>query len=46
MYTVSRSKVIGMIRAIEVEKRESDVISCCPGYVSTGVTKERGAKRG
>ena len=47
-YAVSKSGVIGMTRAIALEERGKGtgvlVNSCCPGYVSTDMTKNRGMK--
>ncbi|KAM0797977.1 carbonyl reductase [Usnea florida] len=50
-YAVSKSGVTGMTRAIALEVAEGGqtgkgvlVNSCCPGYVSTDMTKHRGAK--
>ena len=50
-YAVSKSGVTGMTRAIALEVAEGGqtgkgvlINSCCPGYVSTDMTKHRGAK--
>lgn len=49
-YAVSKSGVTGMTRAIALEVAEGQkgkgvlINSCCPGYVSTDMTKHRGAK--
>lgn len=47
-YAVSKSGVTGMTRAVAAEKgakREGVLVnSCCPGYVSTDMTRHRGAK--
>ena len=49
-YAVSKSGVTGMTRAIALEVAEGQtgkgvlVNSCCPGYVNTEMTKNRGAK--
>lgn len=47
-YSVSKSGVTGMTRAIALEERERGrgvlVNSCCPGYVNTDMTKHRGPK--
>jgi len=49
-YAVSKAGVIGMTRAIAREERERvagegrRVNSCCPGYVKTDMTKQRGVK--
>lgn len=47
-YAVSKCGVIGMTRAIAREEKERGstvlVNSCCPGFVSTDMTKGRGVK--
>ena len=49
-YAVSKSGVTGMTRAVALEVAEGQtgkgvlVNSCCPGYVSTDMTKHRAAK--
>ena len=47
-YAVSKSGIIGMTRAVAKEERKKGsgvlVNSCCPGYVSTDMTGNRGAK--
>jgi carbonyl reductase 1 len=47
-YSVSKTGVIGMTRAIALEQRRERtgvaVNSCCPGYVDTDMTKHRGSK--
>ena len=49
-YAVSKSGVTGMTRAIALEVAEGQtgegvlINSCCPGYVNTDMTKNRGAK--
>ena len=47
-YAVSKSGITGMTRAIALEEKKKTggvlVNSCCPGYVSTDMTKHRGAK--
>ncbi|KAL8916693.1 MAG: hypothetical protein Q9172_006185 [Xanthocarpia lactea] len=47
-YAVSKSGITGMTRAIAVQhKRQGGKVlinSCCPGYVSTDMTKNRGRK--
>lgn len=48
-YAVSKSGITGMTRAIasgEKEKKAGGVLvnSCCPGFVSTDMTKNRGVK--
>ena len=47
-YAVSKSGIIGMTRAIALKHKQSGgtvlVNSCCPGYVSTDMTKNRGRK--
>ena len=49
-YAVSKSGVTGMTRAIALEAAEGQtgkgvlVNSCCPGYVSTDMTKHRASK--
>jgi carbonyl reductase 1 len=47
-YSVSKSGVTGMTRAIALEERKSGggrlVNSCCPGYVKTEMTKGRGLR--
>lgn len=47
-YAVSKSGVTGMTRAIALRHSQSGgtvlVNSCCPGYVNTDMTKNRGSK--
>ena len=47
-YSVSKSGVTGMTRAVALEERKSGgvrlVNSCCPGYVKTDMTKGRGMR--
>ncbi|KAL8914307.1 MAG: hypothetical protein Q9171_001027 [Xanthocarpia ochracea] len=47
-YAVSKSGITGMTRAIAVQHKQQGgkvlVNSCCPGYVSTDMTKNRGRK--
>ena len=47
-YAVSKSGVIGATRAIASQHRKEGgkvlVNSCCPGFVSTDMTKHRGVK--
>lgn len=47
-YAVSKSGITGFTRAVAREEMEKGngvlVNSCCPGYVSTDMTKHRGAK--
>ena len=47
-YSVSKSGVTGATRAVAREEKgrggEVLVNSCCPGYVSTDMTRNRGAK--
>ena len=47
-YAVSKSGVTGMTRAIALEHKQQGgkvlVNSCCPGYVSTDMTRHRGSK--
>ena len=46
-YAVSKSGITGMTRAIALEEKKASgvlVNSCCPGFVSTDMTKNRGAK--
>ena len=47
-YAVSKAGVIGMTRAIAIENAKSGskilINSCCPGYVSTDMTKGRGPR--
>ena len=47
-YAVSKTGVIGMTRAIALQHKQQGgsvlVNSCCPGFVSTDMTKGRGAK--
>ena len=47
-YAVSKSGITGMTRAVARQHRQEGgkvlVNSCCPGFVSTDMTKGRGAK--
>ena len=47
-YAVSKSGITGMTRAVALEEKEKSggvlVNSCCPGFVSTDMTKQRGSK--
>ena len=47
-YAVSKSGVTGMTRAIALQHKQQGgkvlVNSCCPGWVSTDMTKHRGTK--
>ena len=47
-YAVSKSGITGMTRAVALEQKEKSggvlVNSCCPGFVSTDMTKQRGSK--
>ena len=47
-YAVSKSGITGMTRAIALQHKQQGgkvlVNSCCPGWVSTDMTKHRGTK--
>ncbi|KAL9599855.1 MAG: hypothetical protein Q9219_003549 [cf. Caloplaca sp. 3 TL-2023] len=47
-YAVSKCGIIGMTRAVALQQQQQGstvlVNSCCPGFVSTDMTKGRGAK--
>lgn len=48
-YAVSKSGITGLTRAVALEEEKGKasgvlVNSCCPGFVSTDMTKNRGAK--
>ena len=47
-YAVSKSGITGVTRAIAMEHKAQGgtvlINSCCPGFVSTDMTKQRGAK--
>ncbi|KAL8706793.1 MAG: hypothetical protein Q9201_000219 [Fulgogasparrea decipioides] len=44
-YAVSKCGIIGMTRAIALQQSGNVLVnSCCPGFVKTDMTKQRGAK--
>ncbi|CAF9912748.1 MAG: hypothetical protein ALECFALPRED_008294 [Alectoria fallacina] len=47
-YAVSKSGIVGMTRALALEEKEKGsgvlVNSCCPGFVKTDMTRQRGQK--